>query len=271
MTAKDGFELGSLTIKANSNGTATMNVNCGGGTGCTDLKGMISNELGRVSNISDAARAIATIAGQYTNAAAISAARTPGSVAPNIGEGVHRGLTNGEKQLLGQAFNGSLNTGTLRVEWTSSLEGAPPNANAVTIATEDADGPRLAPVQVMDFLPQSYRADFSAIRTSTDFRATFTFVHEATHAWQIQHGVGVTLAEWYIVKQYGPGNPAAYAVHLSRGTSWKSLNIEQQAELVAFHWAMAFGPANTANITLGYSTPYSVKQMEANIPFFGGH
>lgn len=69
------------------------------------------------------------------------------------------------------------------------------------------------------------RADFSD--PETPLRVQGVFVHELTHVWQAQNGVGLLLSK---IKA-GDGD-AAYAYDLTEGPDFPALNIEQQAMVV---------------------------------------
>jgi hypothetical protein len=66
-------------------------------------------------------------------------------------------------------------------------------------------------------------ADFGAAALG----AQATFVHELTHVWQAQMGVGLIRA-----KLRAGDNAAAYAYDLAADTDFAALNIEQQAMVV---------------------------------------
>jgi hypothetical protein len=73
-----------------------------------------------------------------------------------------------------------------------------------------------------------------ARRASEDFaafdmplRTQAVFVHELTHVWQAQHGVGLILA-----KLRAGDSDRSYAYDLAGGPDFPQLNIEQQAMVV---------------------------------------
>ena len=72
------------------------------------------------------------------------------------------------------------------------------------------------------------------------------FVHELTHVWQAQRGVGLLWAKL----RAGDG-PAAYAYDLGSGHSFGDLNIEQQA-MVVQHAFLASRRAQTPFPALAY-------------------
>jgi hypothetical protein len=100
-----------------------------------------------------------------------------------------------------------------------------------------------------------------------DFMSAFYFIHESTHAWQDQTGVPVGTDEAQLQVQFSGHRSDAYKFNLNKDTKWTDLNIEQQADLVAFTWARAFGSSKYSK-NLDY--PGSLSQMESTIPFFGG-
>jgi hypothetical protein len=75
-------------------------------------------------------------------------------------------------------------------------------------------------------------ADFSAAPLALQA----VFVHELTHVWQAQRGVGLLLSK---IKA-GDG-AAAYAYDLSAGADFTRLNIEQQAMVVQHAFESAHG------------------------------
>ena len=71
----------------------------------------------------------------------------------------------------------------------------------------------------------SLRADLAA--PDTPLRVQAVFVHELTHVWQAQHGVGLLRA-----KLKAGDSDASYAYDLAGGPDFAHLNIEQQAMVV---------------------------------------
>jgi RHS repeat-associated protein len=186
----------------------------------------------------------------------------------DVHEGVMRQLTSGERQMAQEAFNGQLNSGSVRLQWSSTMADVNPGDDAVTNRTDINPAGHPNTVELITFTPEGYRADFSHIATQDDFVSAFEFVHELGHAWQFQNGVNAYYQEGLLQQQY-VNSRVPYDAHLSRNSSWGGQNIEQQANLVATRWAEAFGPKNFA--TPSGDSQYSVRQLDAVIPFFGGH
>jgi len=69
------------------------------------------------------------------------------------------------------------------------------------------------------------RADFTA--PDVPLRTQGVFVHELTHIWQAQHGVGLLRA-----KLRAGDSARSYAYDLAGGPAFSDLNIEQQAMVV---------------------------------------
>lgn len=67
-------------------------------------------------------------------------------------------------------------------------------------------------------------------------------IHELTHVWQAQRGVGLILGKL----RAGDG-PAAYAYPLGGDCAWESLNIEQQAMIVEHRFRLSRGGAVPAD------------------------
>jgi hypothetical protein len=185
----------------------------------------------------------------------------------NTDPGQRRNLTPGEVAMDDQVFHGALNTSIMRVEWTHDFEDFNFDAAAETLVKQRDAGPNSALVDVLDFAPTTYRPDFSQIHSMDDFMSAFYFIHESTHAWQDQTGVPVGTDEAQLQVQFSGHRSDAYKFNLNKDTKWTDLNIEQQADLVAFTWARAFGSSKYSK-NLDY--PGSLSQMESTIPFFGG-
>ncbi len=72
---------------------------------------------------------------------------------------------------------------------------------------------------------RTVRSDFAD--PETPLRVQAVFVHELTHVWQAQNGIGLLVAKL----RAGDGE-AAYAYDLNLGPNFPDLNIEQQAMVV---------------------------------------
>ncbi len=94
------------------------------------------------------------------------------------------------------------------------------------------------------------------------------FIHELTHVWQAQQGVGLLWAKL----RCGDG-PGAYAYDLAAGASFADLNIEQQA-MVVQHAFLARRQAMTPFPPLAYgaflaglcTTPGDMPRSHGGIP-----
>lgn len=128
-----------------------------------------------------------------------------------------RRLTPGERGLAVEMFGQGLDAGRVRLL-------ALPVWNRAFVA-----GPAL-----MVWPAREALGDFSAAPLGLQA----VFVHELTHVWQAQHGVGLLLSK---IKA-GDG-AAAYAYDLAAGTDFTRLNIEQQAMVVQHAFESAHGLA----------------------------
>lgn len=81
---------------------------------------------------------------------------------------------------------------------------------------------------------RSALADFASADTPLGLQATF--VHELTHVWQAQNGVGLLLA-----KLKAGDRAASYAYDLAGDPDFTALNIEQQAMVVEHAFVAARG------------------------------
>ena len=74
--------------------------------------------------------------------------------------------------------------------------------------------------------------------TAEPLRTQAVFVHELTHVWQAQNGIGLIRA-----KLKAGDSAAAYAYDLSAGPDFADLNIEQQAMVVEHAFLTSRGHA----------------------------
>ncbi len=183
-------------------------------------------------------------------------------------DGDIRSLTPGEKMIALLALGGRVNTKMTGIQYTLTMQDEHPRDAAVTNYTNVNPGGRPVMMDLITFDPDYYRDDFSKINSRADFISAFDFVHELTHVWQFQTGQNPYAAEIVLRQQYGTAS-VPYQASLNTSTKWAELNIEQQGDLVAARWAKAFGPAGIQPPSS--DSQYSVRQMDAVIPFFGGH
>lgn len=126
-----------------------------------------------------------------------------------------RRLTPGERALAAEVFGGGLDPGRVRIL-------ALPAWRRAFVA-----GPRL-----MVWPARGAARDFAA----APLAAQAVFVHELTHVWQAQNGVGLLRA-----KLKAGDTDAAYAYDLRGGAAFADLNIEQQAMVVQHAFLAARG------------------------------
>jgi hypothetical protein len=119
-----------------------------------------------------------------------------------------RRLTAGERALAAEWFGQGLDAARLRLF-------ALPLWNRAFVA-----GPGL-----IVWPATSARLDFS--NPDTPLRTQAVFVHELTHAWQAQNGIGLLVA-----KLRAGDKPESYSYDLTAGPAFADLNIEQQAMVV---------------------------------------
>lgn len=119
-----------------------------------------------------------------------------------------RRLTQGERALAHEVFGAGIAPGRVRI---LSL----PLWSRAFVA-----GPGL-----MVWPAAAVRADFTD--PETPLRVQAVFVHELTHIWQAQNGIGLLRAKL----RAGDGD-AAYAYDLALGPAFPDLNIEQQAMVI---------------------------------------
>lgn len=117
-----------------------------------------------------------------------------------------RRLSAGEKALAQEMFGAALDPARVRIL-------ALPVWRRAFVA-----GPRLIVWPARD-LPADFGAAPLALQAA--------FVHELTHVWQAQHGVGLLRA-----KLKAGDSAAAYAYDLTADSNFQALNIEQQAMVV---------------------------------------
>lgn len=136
-----------------------------------------------------------------------------------------RALTSGETALAREVFGQGLEPGRIRI----LVQPLWPRAFA-------------AGARLMVFPRKASAADFS----TAPLGLQGLFIHELTHVWQAQQGVGLLWAKL----RCGDG-PEAYAYDLAAGRSFADLNIEQQA-MVVQHAFLARRQARTPFPPLAY-------------------
>jgi hypothetical protein len=128
-----------------------------------------------------------------------------------------RRLTSGERALAEEVFGAGLHAGRVRIL-------AIPVWNRAFVA-----GPAL-----IVWPAATAPADFA----DEPLARQAVLVHELTHVWQAQNGVGLLMA-----KLRAGDSAAAYAYDLAQGPAFAALNIEQQAMVVEHAFVASRGGA----------------------------
>lgn len=130
-------------------------------------------------------------------------------------------LTSGELVLLRSVFKDMLPYERLRISKNQ------PFPNDIFF-----DSHSVVPFDRPYFSPHVYSDDFSTGEAGVRCH----FIHEFTHVWQYYHGVCPILEHVF----HGFYVDSEYDYFLSRGFSFFSFNIEQQASIIADYYGMTF-------------------------------